>query len=1429
MNMISTGAFQDEMNASGKTENLVSKLVSAWEKKNAKVARAGGVSLMALSLAACGSSDDSTATDTATDTTTTTTTPVTPVAPVSQTLTLSTDTDIKTGGDGDDTISGASTSLSADDIIDGGAGSDTMTVSHAAGAVTDVPNVSNVETINIVNVGSAAYTVNLAAASGYSSLKSSNSNQDVTFNNVKTNSSLDHTGVDGGATTTANFDNDLTKGAADSVTISLANGSDITLAVSGVTDTNEFETFNVSSTGSSANVIRDLTDTGGNALGATTPKIVLTGEADTTLGVAGAAIDMTAGTVDASAATGKLTIFGDDGMTTITAGSGDDTVNIVADNITGDAPTAFRTIDGGAGDDTLVVDDDMDTDALDNGTAGTTATLTKDDDVVKNFETIRAEASLVAAGAASHTINVEADVSTFTTIHADFDNADTTIHDTIINVTDMVSEVINLTSTEVLTTDDETTELNLTMKDASGAADAVTVKSITSDAVTPHDNELTTLTLNGTALKAVETLNLAADRPDLVAGGVTTSGTTINAIAAANTTTMNITGSGGLTVAGIEMNDPAGATSNAVIDATGHSGNLTLGARFKTTGSDLFDIKLGAGKNSVDFDVDGLSGDKVTGSTGTDTVKIKTAAAITEMTVTDVDVIDLYGAGAVAISLKNVTGATTVNANDSAANTNNSDALNVTNVAQAVTMKVIAANGDWAGDTLTLDQATGTTAQAVTVSGGVALGASAALVVDVPSLTITDSTQVVATGLNLSNTLSIAGLTAGVDITTLTLAGGGMASATAAAVLSIDGTSNVALGTIDATALESDLDINGLTTAASATVKLNATGQKLTIGTADAPADAIDIEGGAGTDTVAVAGMGEAGTNSVRLDASNVEKVSVTLTGENGTEADFTLDNTEATSVTSVTLDTAAHTGSSDHTEGVTISKLANNATVTIGGSDTGGHIFGASANKAFTINATTSASTVTIVNGEIVTISNAADDADDEGMVLGANIGTATIKTGAAEAFTIDELDAASLTTLTVGSADTSAAGAALAGAIAVTDVTAAKLTSLSIDSNNGTVTVGDGGLITAKLATLDVIGDNNVTLGDAASSTALLADVNASTLTGNLSFGAGVDFAASADIDLGTGNDAITLQVAINSATSLDMGEKASDSDTMNLSGTNNLGVTVVNLGASDQITQLNGGVDSAVQTGIENFDASGLTGSFGVNITGNGDANTLTGSKNADTISGGEGVDTITGGLGADAITLTETTAKVDSVVIDGGLTKDTVTGFAVGAGGDQIDLTLATLNAAGTVNADNLDFVAFTASAVPTSLLTSAVVSLGTISDDTADATTVENHEVIILGGTATAATVADAVNLMEDAGGFSLTHKSNVADNDGFFFVYLNSTTGNATLAAAQFTAADDQSAGAATIADNLLAGADLVEFAGVTATSGFHADNFDIV
>ena len=96
MNMISTGAFQTEMDASNKQSTLAEKFAAVWEKKNKKAARAGGVSLMALSLAACGS-DDTTTTSTTTTTTTTTDTTTTTTTAAAVTKVFTTGIDMLTG------------------------------------------------------------------------------------------------------------------------------------------------------------------------------------------------------------------------------------------------------------------------------------------------------------------------------------------------------------------------------------------------------------------------------------------------------------------------------------------------------------------------------------------------------------------------------------------------------------------------------------------------------------------------------------------------------------------------------------------------------------------------------------------------------------------------------------------------------------------------------------------------------------------------------------------------------------------------------------------------------------------------------------------------------------------------------------------------------------------------------------------------------------------------------------------------------------------------------------------------------------------------------------------------------------------------------------------------------------------------------------
>jgi Ca2+-binding RTX toxin-like protein len=170
----------------------VSKLVSAWEKKNAKVARAGGVSLMALSLAACGSDDDTAATDTAaTDTadTTTTVTP-TPAVAVGTTSTLTAGIDSVAGGAGDDIINAGLTAagqqtLTALDSLKGGDGSDTIAVVMKSNAT---PASDSVEVYTVT--ATAASVLSMLGSTGVTSITNTGSSAALTVSNVTLGTAL---------------------------------------------------------------------------------------------------------------------------------------------------------------------------------------------------------------------------------------------------------------------------------------------------------------------------------------------------------------------------------------------------------------------------------------------------------------------------------------------------------------------------------------------------------------------------------------------------------------------------------------------------------------------------------------------------------------------------------------------------------------------------------------------------------------------------------------------------------------------------------------------------------------------------------------------------------------------------------------------------------------------------------------------------------------------------------------------------------------------------------------------------------------------------------------------------------------------------------------------------------------------------------------
>jgi hypothetical protein len=149
------------------------------------------------------------------------------------------------------------------------------------------------------------------------------------------------------------------------------------------------------------------------------------------------------------------------------------------------------------------------------------------------------------------------------------------------------------------------------------------------------------------------------------------------------------------------------------------------------------------------------------------------------------------------------------------------------------------------------------------------------------------------------------------------------------------------------------------------------------------------------------------------------------------------------------------------------------------------------------------------------------------------------------------------------------------------------------------------------------------------------------------------------------------------------------AGTGDTLVVAGNLILGGIQIDLSATgDQVGTFNGSANAAIQSGFENIDVSGITGTGGADITAVKTGSTITGTPNADQINGGAGADTInysagndvvTGGAGNDTFQLTDT--QFDNV-------SDASNGsYDLGAGtGDIVKIT----NALTGVDADFVDF-------------------------------------------------------------------------------------------------------------------------------------------
>jgi len=276
MNMISTGAFLTEMDASQKQNGLVEKLVAAWEKKNAKVARAGGVSLMALSLAACGSDDD-TASDAVVSTPVSVVTggtfDLTPLTDVASTTTavngsISSTFRFTTA---DDTINGIGATIDGADTLLDPSTTDTDVINITSTAAMNAMTAVNIETANVNMASGAAASAVFTNFTGLTTVNVSGTvagtitdagTAAVTLDGYTRVATVnDSTGLDGTAALgTAETMNITVSGTSYGATAATQSGVTIAAANTGANET--LETLNITSAGSGANDFAlDVSDT----------------------------------------------------------------------------------------------------------------------------------------------------------------------------------------------------------------------------------------------------------------------------------------------------------------------------------------------------------------------------------------------------------------------------------------------------------------------------------------------------------------------------------------------------------------------------------------------------------------------------------------------------------------------------------------------------------------------------------------------------------------------------------------------------------------------------------------------------------------------------------------------------------------------------------------------------------------------------------------------------------------------------------------------------------------------------------------------------------------------------------------------------------------------------------------------------------------
>lgn len=265
-----------------------------------------------------------------------------------ETFNLISSVETKTGGTGDDKFVGTNTTLNDGDNLNGGGGTDTLSITDVSGT-TVTPVLTSIEKIELLATHSSLTTFNLSASTGVTSAALNNSSGGLKLEGAAAIADLSATNTTGNASLIASYKASAVSGSSDVQKIALENA-----VLNGAIAIDDVETFEITATG---------TNTTTNIIGAHTINVSGSGSF--------------AGEFRPSTDTGTFTSTGSGAMNinfqsnksyTVVTGSGNDNLEFGSTN----------TVDvkSGGGDDTLHFDSSLDsTDKIDGGSGKDTLVL----------------------------------------------------------------------------------------------------------------------------------------------------------------------------------------------------------------------------------------------------------------------------------------------------------------------------------------------------------------------------------------------------------------------------------------------------------------------------------------------------------------------------------------------------------------------------------------------------------------------------------------------------------------------------------------------------------------------------------------------------------------------------------------------------------------------------------------------------------------------------------------------------------------------------------------------------------------------------------------------------------------------------------------------------------------------------------------------